>query len=174
VTETPANRRPDLLTILDVLNRHQVDYVVIGGFAALVHDARIPPTQDVDVAPSARLENLDRLSEALRELGARIRTAAAPDGLPFEHSGTSLSGVVIWNLVCAYGNFDITFQPGGFPEGYAELITRAHRVRIAATEVTVADLADVIRSKEAAGRPKDLRALPALYERLAEIEHRRS
>lgn len=36
-------------------------------------------------------------------------------------------------------------------------------MRVEDTEVLVADLADVIRSKEAAGRPKDLRVLPTLY-----------
>jgi hypothetical protein len=34
---------------------------------------------------------------------------------------------------------------------------------VSGTEVTIADLDDVIRSKEAAGRPKDLRVLPAFY-----------
>jgi hypothetical protein len=36
-------------------------------------------------------------------------------------------------------------------------------------EVLVADLGDVIRSKEVAGRPKDLRALPALYRHLEQL-----
>jgi len=34
---------------------------------------------------------------------------------------------------------------------------------VSGTEATIADLDDVIRSKEAAGRLKDLRVLPALY-----------
>ena len=38
-----------------------------------------------------------------------------------------------------------------------------HRLRVGEVEVVVADLADVIRSKESAGRPKDLRVLPLLY-----------
>jgi hypothetical protein len=36
-------------------------------------------------------------------------------------------------------------------------------MRVDAVDVMVADLSDVIRSKEAAGRPKDLQVLPALY-----------
>jgi hypothetical protein len=36
-------------------------------------------------------------------------------------------------------------------------------VLVEGIEVSVADLDDVIRSKEAAGRPKDLRTLPGLY-----------
>ena len=70
---------------------------------------------------------------------------------------------MIWNLVCDAGDFDICFRPSGIPDGYATLEPRAHRVRIADNEVSVADLDDVIRSKEAAGRPKDLQVLPVLY-----------
>ena len=36
-------------------------------------------------------------------------------------------------------------------------------MRVDNVEVMVADLSDVIRSKEAAGRPKDLQVLPILY-----------
>jgi len=40
---------------------------------------------------------------------------------------------------------------------------RARRMRVDSVDVMVADLSDVIRSKEAAGRPKDLQVLPILY-----------
>jgi predicted nucleotidyltransferase len=43
------------------------------------------------------------------------------------------------------------------------LAARAHRVIVEGIELSVADLDDVIRSKEAAGRPNDLQVLPALY-----------
>jgi hypothetical protein len=73
----------------------------------------------------------------------------------------------VWNLVCAAGEFDISFHPSGFAGGYAQLAASAHRLRVGETEVVVADLADVIRSKESAGRPKDLRVLPLLYRHLS-------
>ena len=69
----------------------------------------------------------------------------------------------MWNLICRYGEFDISFRPSGFEGGYRQLIERGHRVVVEGVELSVADLDDVIRSKEAAGRPKDLRVLPALY-----------
>jgi hypothetical protein len=40
------------------------------------------PTQDVDVAPATTVENLTRLTAALRELDAKIRVDELPDGLP--------------------------------------------------------------------------------------------
>jgi hypothetical protein len=69
----------------------------------------------------------------------------------------------MWNLICPDGEFAISFHPSGFAGGYAELAVKAHRLCVGDVEVVVADLADVIRSKESAGRPKDLRVLPLLY-----------
>jgi hypothetical protein len=149
--------------IVAALNRHQVRYVIIGAFAAIAQQAPIPATRDIDVTPEASKENLARLSLALKELGARIRTGAVPDGLPFSHDATSLAAAEVWNLICRDGEFDISFHPSGFAGGYAQLVVNAHRLRVGEVEVVVADLADVIRSKESAGRPKDLRVLPLLY-----------
>jgi len=160
-----ADSEPELnaAAIVAVLNRHQVRYVIIGAFAAIAQQAPIPATRDIDLTPEASQENLARLSLALTELGARIRTEAVPEGLPFSHDAVSLGAADVWNLICADGEFDISFHPSGFAGGYAELAVNAHRLRVGEVEVVVADLADVIRSKESAGRPKDLRVLPLLY-----------
>ncbi len=64
----------DPARIIDVLSRHGVDFVVIGGFAAELYRAPVPPTKDIDITPSMTEPNLARLSAALDELGARIRS----------------------------------------------------------------------------------------------------
>jgi hypothetical protein len=165
-----SRRAFDAAAIVAVLNRHRVRYVVIGAFAALAQQAPIDPTQDLDVAPAAGPENLRRLSRALRELGARVRADGVDGGLPFDHDAASLGRARVWNLVCPHGEFDVCFRPSGIEGGYDELAVRAHRVRVDGVEVDVADLDDVIRSKEAAGRPKDLGVLPALYRHRAARE----
>ncbi|MGB6453313.1 MAG: hypothetical protein WBH47_02380 [Streptosporangiaceae bacterium] len=153
--------------IVAALNRHRVRYVIIGAFAAIAQRVPIPATRDIDLTPEAGPDNLARLSRALTDLGARIRTEAVPEGLPFSHDASSLAAAEVWNLVCADGEFDISFHPSGFAGGYAELAANAHHLRVGDVEVVVADLADVIRSKESAGRPKDLRVLPLLYRHLS-------
>jgi hypothetical protein len=95
------------------LNRHQVRYVIIGAFAAIAQQAPIPATRDIDLTPDASQENLARLSQALTDLGARIRTEVVPDGLPFSHDAISLATAEVWNLVCADGEFGISFHPSG-------------------------------------------------------------
>ena len=149
--------------IVNVLNRHGVRYIVIGAYAAIAQQAPIPATRDIDLTPDMSVDNLEHLSAALKELGARIRTDAEVGGLPFDHGGRSLAASGNWNLTCPDGEFDISFHPSGFADGYAALEPRAHLMQVETVEVLVADLADVIRSKEVAGRPKDLRVLPALY-----------
>ena len=156
--------------IVEVLVRHGVHFVVIGAFAAIAQQAPIPATRDIDLTPEPTVENRNRLSAALKELHAQIRTDAVEGGLPFDHSGKSLGQAEFWNLICPYGEFDISFHPIGLEDGYTELVARSHRVVVDGIEVPIADLSDVIRSKEAAGRPKDLRVLPILYRHRATLE----
>ena len=146
--------------ILAALDRHGVRYVVIGGLAAILHGAP-HVTTDVDIVPEEALRNLERLSEVLRELNAKIRVAGEEDGVPFGHDADSLARVRIWNLVTDRGNLDITFQPSG-TYGYEDLRRDAVRMTVRGVEVPVAALADVIRSKEAADRQRDRAILPTL------------
>jgi hypothetical protein len=157
----------DAAAIVAVLNQHGVNYVVIGAFAAIAQQAPIPATRDIDITPESTRENLERLSAALHELHARVRTATVPGGLPFDHDGASLRDAAVWNLICTFGEFDISFRPAAFEQGFAQLIERAHQVRVGDTDVLVADIDDVILSKETAGRPKDLLVLPTLYQHRA-------
>lgn len=65
-------------------------------------------------------------------------------------------------LVTEHGPLDLCFQPAGFPDGYATLQPNAVTIVVGAVDVPVASLADVVSSKRAAGRPKDIVALPML------------
>jgi hypothetical protein len=150
--------------ILETLDRHDVRYVLIGGLAAVLHGAP-HVTTDVDIVPEEGKQNLERLSAALRELGARIRVTGEPDGIPFDHAAESLARVRVWNLTSPLGDLDITFEPSG-TQGYEDLRRDVVRLNVHGIDVPVASLADVIRSKEAAGRPRDRAVLPALRELL--------
>jgi hypothetical protein len=151
---------PDLSAedILAVLNRHRVDYIVIGAFAAIAQGAPLEATHDVDVTPRREAENLRRLSAALTELDARIRVDDLNEGLVFTHDPTSLSGMTMLNLTCAAGDFDIVFAPAGAPSGYDDLVGNSVVVRVGEIDVTAASIEDVLRSKEEVGREKDARA----------------
>lgn len=151
--------------ILEVLTRNGVDCVLIGGFGASVHGSPLL-TNDVDVVPDPDAPNLARLSIALYELDAKVRAAELDEPLPFHHDATSLAAGRIWNLTTKFGDLDLTFVPSG-TTGFADLTRDAETVILRGTEVRLASLADIVRSKEAAGRDKDRRALPVLRELLA-------
>jgi len=148
--------------LLEVLNRHGVRYVVIGAFAAIAQGAPLGATYDIDLTPSRTTENLSRLSSALRELDARIRVADIVGGLAFSHDAAFLANVEMLNLVSADGAFDLVFIPAAMPAGFEDLEPHAVEIHIGNQVVQAASLSDVIRSKEEAGREKDLKALVVL------------
>lgn len=155
----------DVAAVLGALRRHDVKFVLIGGMAAVVHGSPFP-TEDIDVTPERSGDNLARLSEALRDLGAKVRVPDSDDGLPFGHGAGSLAGVSVWNLTTQHGDLDISFVPNG-TDGYDDLVREASETHVFGLTVMVASLADIIRSKQAANRPKDQRVLPTLRELLA-------
>ncbi len=130
-------REFDPVRIVEVLAAHEVEFVVIGGFAAELYQAPIPATQDIDITPQVSEENLTRLSAALEELGARVRTAGVPEGLVFSHDGSSLGRATIWNLTTTAGELDVTFRPSG-TDGYEDLSADAVVVDVAGHDVSVA------------------------------------
>ena len=150
--------------MLAALARQEVRFVLIGGMAAILH-GDVGVTVDIDIVPGRSSANLERLALALRDLGARIRTEAEPDGLAFDCSArffANLSPDSIVNMTTESGDLDVTFQPSG-TQGFSDL--RRDAVEIEAADglhILVASLEDVIRSKEAAGREKDRLALPRL------------
>jgi hypothetical protein len=147
--------------LLEVLERHEVRYVVIGGLAA---ELRGSPyiTRDVDVTPSRDRANLGRLASALRELNAQLRVVGADGPVEFPLDQHSFDWGTTWTFVTDHGYLDIALLPDG-TQGYEDLRRNATYERITDTvEVQVASLADVIRSKEAAGREKDRAVLPVL------------
>jgi hypothetical protein len=156
--------RPEKL--LEVLARHGVRHVLIGGFAGVIHGSPYVTT-DIDVVPEASAANLQRLSDALDEMHAKVWTDAVPEGVPFDHDAASLAAARTWNLVTDFGRLDITFEPSG-TGGFADVARDAVHLTILGAEVDVASLADVIRSKEAAGREKDRLVLPVLRRILEE------
>lgn len=69
-------------------------------------------------------------------------------------------------LLTTHGPVDLCFAPAGFADGYDALASGRAVVVVSGVSVPVASLADVVASKRAAGRPKDIVALPALEARL--------
>lgn len=140
------------------LERHRVEYVLIGGLAAVLHGSPLR-TNDADVCPNRERDNLERLADALTDLDARLFTADGP--VEFTCDAEFLERVQILTLATSAGRLDVSFRPTGV-DGYAELVEHAVDYAIEGVVVPTAALDDVIRSKRAADREKDRAALPTL------------
>jgi hypothetical protein len=156
----------DLARVLEVLHRNKVAYILIGGLAAVYHGSPFL-TEDADITPEMDRQNLEKLAAALRELNARIRTDSELSGLPFRCDGEAPAAARTWNLTTDAGDLDVTFKPSG-TRGYRDLRRDATQAQLYGVSVRIASLSDVIRSKQAANRPKDQRMLPTLRQILAQ------
>jgi hypothetical protein len=155
----PDPYRPD--EIFEVLERHGVLYVVIGGLAAGLRGSP-NVTRDVEVTPARSRENFVRLAAALREMDARLRVPDLEQPLEVPMDERSFDQGTSWTYVTKHGYLDVALLPVG-TKGYDDLRRAATREQLTdAVTVSVAALGDVIRSKEAAGREKDRAVLPVL------------
>ncbi len=157
-------------SLLETLTSHGVEFVLIGSLAAVLYGSSIR-TGDVDICPRRTADNLRRLADALEDLQTRIRAEAEPEDVPFVPHLDLLSRLQVVNLTTRFGDFDISFEPAG-TASYDELARNAVELKLGGTQVVVASLEDVIRSKEAARRDKDRRTLPLLYALQDEIAER--
>jgi hypothetical protein len=168
-----GGRVPGATTPLDprllftTLARHDVRFVLIGALGATLHG--FPrDTRDADITPARDAENLARLAAALRELDARIFTDREPDGVPFDCSSQMLARADVWNLITRAGRLDLAFVPSG-TSGFDDLASHAVRFDVYDHPLLVARLEDIIRSKEAAGRPKDRQDVEVMKEMLRRV-----
>jgi hypothetical protein len=155
----------DPTEIIRVLNEHGVEFIVIGGIAAALHGSDVV-TVDLDVTPLVNWPNLERMSDALRDLRAAIRTLGEPQGVSFDPHPDLLERTDLLNLVTRAGDLDVVIRPAG-STGFEDLARDASTITVDSVTILVASLADVIRSKEAANREKDRLVLPRLRRLLA-------
>jgi hypothetical protein len=137
--------------LLRTLDRHGVDFVVIGGMAGLVHGSAYP-TFDLDVAYARDEANLNRLAAALRELGVTLR--GGPPELPFQIDARTLANGANFTFESELGGFDILGDVAGIRD-YEGLRAAARTDVIEDVTVRVASLDHLIAMKRAANRTKD-------------------
>lgn len=155
----PAALDPECL--FRVLDAHGVEYVLIGGLAAVLRGSTAM-TNDADIVPARDDLNMTRLRDALVDLEARLRVADEADGVEFQPHPALLASMAMLNLTTRCGDLYLAFQAAAL-EDYDALRAHSTVFEIDGLRVHVASLADIIRSKEAADRPRDRAVLPILY-----------
>ncbi len=169
-TSLPEDLEADLVRLAEVLDRHGVEYLVVGGVAARAHGAS-RPTQDLECLVRRARENLERLAEALLELHAHLRVSGLSEeemaALPVRVDAETLARAELSTWRTDAGDLDLLADipdRQGTRQKYEDLLARSSRIDADGVSIRVASLDDVIASKEWAGRAKDREALPELKE----------
>jgi len=143
--------------ILKVLVDHGVEFILVGGVAAVLEGAPLS-TLDVDVVFLRSKENLTPLLKAFRALNARYLDPAGRHIVPDEDK---LSSFRMHRLTTEFGALDV-METIGHGLAYADLIGNTHVKEVAGVSVRVLGLETIILSKEQANRDKDRATLPVL------------
>ncbi len=94
--------------LLRTLGRHQVRFVLIGGWAAVLHGSPTV-TVDLDICYDRTPTNLERLASALAELEVRLR--GFPPDLPFAIDARALRSGDVFTLTTRAGDLDLLGDP---------------------------------------------------------------
>ena len=158
----------DYPELLRLLTEHGVEFIIIGGAAAVIHgSSRL--TQDLDVVYRRSTENIARLTNALKAQAPYLR--GAPPGLPFQWSEATLQMGMNFTLEIRLGQLDILGEVTGGGR-YEDLLNHTIEVEVFGVHCRCLDLEALIRTKRAAGRPKDLEVIAELEAILEERQKR--
>lgn len=138
--------------LLQALSAAKLEAVVVGSMAGALQGAPVL-TQDIDFVIRDTELNRQKLEELARRLGS-----GRPMLISEMTRAVRLPGLPV--------GVDFLFDVIGGGLSFQHVRARSVRVPIGSAEAVVACLEDVIASKEAAGRPKDLAQLPILRDAL--------
>ena len=145
--------------LLTALRREDVSFIIIGGIAATLHgSSRL--TNDLEVVYERSTGNYQRLARALAPFDPYLR--GAPAGLPFRFDEETIRRGLNFTLRTNSGDIDLLGEVTGVGSFQAAL-QESQEVDLFGSSYRFLNLDALIRSKKAAGRPKD-------FEVLAELE----
>ena len=158
-------RIADIPGLLTLLLERGVEFILVGGAAAVVHGVPVG-TQDIDIVHSRSDENVARLGRVLGELDAFFRADLSGRKLPPTTQHLSGRGQLL--LSTSLGPVDLlcTLHDG---RGHPELLPHTVQLDLGGKVLRVLDIATLVEVKTAAGRPKD----KVVVEQLVQLMNRK-
>src|ERR1700733_4859410 len=153
-----------LVSTLRALHDGAVDFILVGGLAAVLNGAPLD-TFDIDVVHSREPPNIDRLLPVLETLDAVFRIQPERRLKP---NASHLASAGHLNLITRYGPLDLLGTIGN-NLGYQDLLTHSFELEAGeGVRIRVLDLETLIALKEELGGEKDRAMLPILRRTLEE------
>ena len=141
-----------------ILNDAGVEFVIIGGVAmGLQGSAHL--TGDIDFCYARTVKNMERLAAALAAYHPALR--GAPPGLPFQFDAKTIASGLNFTLSTDLGDLDFLGEVSGLGS-FQEVRAASDTKDISGIKCSVLSVEGLIKSKTAAGRPRDLYVLPEL------------
>ena len=160
----------DLEKIIKALADHDVDYVIVGGVAAVLYGSTYS-TNDLDLCYSRDGSNLKALVSALAPFQPRLRGKNLPNNLPFHFDPETLKHGLNFTLTTTAGDVDLIGEIKGVGQ-FKDLVKNAQKIKVFGVICHVISLDDLIQAKKAAGRGKDLIMVKEL-EAIAELQRKK-
>jgi predicted nucleotidyltransferase len=154
----------DHQNLLRVLHDAEVQFVLIGGVAAILHGSA-RATFDVDVVYSRTRPNIQKLAACLASYRPYLR--GAPLGLPFQFDETVIRNGLNFTLATSVGDLDLLGEVVG-GGNYEQLLPKAIDIEAFGFHFKCVSLEQLIQLKRAAGRPKDMESIAELQSLLDE------
>ena len=152
---------------LCILHEADVALVLIGGAAMTAHGSAYV-TDDLDLCYESTRDNIEKLVKALAPHHPRLR--GAPIDLPFHFDVSTVQRGLNFTLATDLGDIDLLGEVAGLGT-YRDVLAASITLDLFGRTCQVLSLDGLIKSKRAAGRGKDLEALPEL-EALREMQAR--
>ena len=156
----------EYLELIKSLNDRGVQFVVIGGFAMILHGTS-SVTFDLDLAIALDSANSNATVEALRSFRPYPPKLGSAKNFVWDERSFTLDVVTLETTV---GKIDLLRLVPGI-DSFEGLWTRAERRSVGGMDIRIASIEDLLSMKQVAGRPKDIehiRQLQALKELRAE------
>ena len=148
----------DFAGLLRRLLDARVEFILVGGVAAIVHGSA-RATFDVDVVYQRSPDNITRLVQALAPFRPYLR--GAPPGLPFTFDADTVRRGLNFTLETTLGDIDLLGEVAGGGT-YDALVSDCMTVDLFGSACRSVTLETLVRLKRAAGRPKDLEIIAEL------------
>ena len=145
-------------TLLERLIQAEVEFVIVGGYAALAHGCTLL-TQDLDVCCRFTSDNLLKVQAALKDLHPWHRMT--PNRIPLALTEESCRGLKNLYLDTDWGVLDCLSEITGLGN-HDEVLRESMEIQLPFGSCRLLSRGALIRSKKAMGRPRDLEAVRQL------------